>query len=202
MKHLVIRFAVALLTFTLGLAVQRVLISRTPEPRQVQNVEPMVPQTLSIHASATPFATSLPLPMPSPQLIFDYKQAKFNPSVTYLPVGQLPREFREVYGFEIAADEVRGETIGSLVLYTHMSDRQEGQDAQFALVTERRVFFVTSSPAEGDFEYRFDGHFLRGSPLAWADTNTAVLRGTLTKTLNGLKVSECAITFRAEYWGC
>jgi hypothetical protein len=75
-------------------------------------------------------------------------------------------------------------------------------NANFALVTERKLFFVTSKGTESEFEYRFDGEFVKTDFEEFADKNIEVLRGTLTKTKDGRKIAEHTVSFRMEHLGC
>ena len=72
----------------------------------------------------------------------------------------------------------------------------------FALVSEQRLFFATSNLSNTEFEYWFDGKFLRTDFEAVEGKEVAVLRGTLTKTKNGRKIAEHTFNFRMEHLGC
>lgn len=87
--------------------------------------------------------------------------------------------------------------------YTRTGEDQfDSAPARFGLVTERQLFFASDRLRETDFEYRFDGEFLRTDFDAVAGKNKAVLRGTLTKMKNGRTVAQHVFTFRMEYLGC
>ncbi len=70
------------------------------------------------------------------------------------------------------------------------------------LLTKERLTFVATPVSEEDFEYSFDGYFLRAGVLWNAGKNRAVLRGKLSKSRRGVKTAESEIRFRVEYLGC
>ena len=202
MKRLMLKLAVAASAFGFGLATDRILVSRKapPAPPHVQSVEPLT-------ASVVPVATLTPLPTPSssptPDAVFDYDWHKFDVDGRYMPVGRMPKELREFEFFEMWSRKSEDELAGGWVTLTTLADDiYDDQPATFAVVTERRVVFVTSSRAEGGFAYRFDGEFLHPNPAALSDTGKPVLRGTLTKTKHGRKVFEAVVTFRLEFVDC
>jgi hypothetical protein len=78
-------------------------------------------------------------------------------------------------------------------------------EAQFpvsGLVTEHGLSFATTAPSDNQYDYTFDGYFLRTGVLSNARKNDAVLEGRITKSKNGVRVAEATIRFRVEYLGC
>ena len=73
--------------------------------------------------------------------------------------------------------------------------------ASFALVTERRLFFVTQ-PTDQGFVYRFDGEFLRRGVIFDSDEGEPVLKGTLTKSKNNRTLVEWPVKFKVIHQGC
>jgi hypothetical protein len=53
-----------------------------------------------------------------------------------------------------------------------------------------------------DFDYGFDGKFLKTGVLSDAGRNEPVLKGKLIKSKQGVKIAECEVRFRIEYLGC
>jgi hypothetical protein len=74
--------------------------------------------------------------------------------------------------------------------------------ANFALVTERYLYFTTEPSKEQGFQYRFEGEFLVKNFASLDGKHKAVVRGTLTKSRNGRTLAEQTVTFRMEYMGC
>ena len=113
----------------------------------------------------------------------------------------LPKEFGDVAGFDLAVDLDEGEVLGSAYVETRSNDGNDSPSAEFLLITERRVFFVTSACENTGFAYRFDGKFL-ANPASQMDKGKAVVRGTLSKMKNGRTVAECEASFKVEFVDC
>ena len=196
MKRLILRLTVAIMAFSFGFAIHHLLDSPKQKPRTVWKLDPVV---------ACPAATPAPLPSPSPTptqyLIFDYNVKKFDPRGTYFPVSPLSKEFAGFDLFEISSDEYQGEIWGSALVQTRDNDEYDFQNANFLLITEKRIIFYSAPRFDAQFEYRFDGEFL-GNPGRLADTGKPAVRGTLTKMKHGLKVAERVISFDVKYLGC
>ena len=203
MKRLILRFTVAILTFALGFAVDRILLARTYKDPVEETVK-AEPVTPNIPAVNTPIAVpSVPSADPMLAEIFDYDPTKFDPSGSYYLLGNKPKEFGELDYIEIWSGESEGKLSASIVVHTDASNSYETQYAVFSWITPRRLIFVTSPPSEGGFEYRFDGEFLRTNLASFDGQKKAVLSGTLTKIKTGQKISERVFSFRVEqHLGC
>jgi len=196
MKRIALQLLVGMLTFSSGVAIQRILFTEkrvepTPQVEQVETVKYIeVPVPASI-------------PSPTPNLILDYNPAKFDPYGYYTIIGKKPKGFHDFDSLSLSVYESeQGVGSGGIYVTTAVEhENNDGQSAVFGLVTQQRLFFVTA-PFENGFEYRFDGQFLRGNVVADAGNRKAVLRGTLTKTKKGKKIAEGVVEFRVEHMGC
>jgi len=196
MKRIALQLLVGMLTFSSGIAIQRILFKQKPTETtpQVERVETVKYIEVPVPAS---------IPSPTPNLILDYHRAKFDPYGYYTIIGKKPKGFHDFdsLSLEVYVDD---EGVGSGGIYVTTAvehENYDGRTAVFGLVTQQRLFFVTA-PFESGFEYRFDGQFLRGSVVVDAGPRKAVLRGTLTKTKKGKKIAECVVEFRVEHLGC
>jgi hypothetical protein len=196
MKRIALQLLVGMLTFSGGIAIQRILFTEKhvePTP-QVEKVETVKYIEVPVPAS---------IPSPTPNLILDYNFAKFDPYGFYTIIGKKPKEFRDFDSFSLDV-YVGNSGVGTGDIYVTTAVEHENYDGRpvtFGLVTQQRLFFVTA-PFETGIEYRFDGQFLRGNVVADAGERKAVLRGTLTKTKKGRKIAECVVEFRVEHMGC
>jgi hypothetical protein len=196
MKRLILRLTVAIMAFSFGFAIHHVLDSPKQKPRTVWKLDPV---------AACPAATPAPLPTPSPTptqyLIFDYNVKTFDPRGTYFPLSPLPKEFAAFDLFEISTDEYQGKVSGSALVQTRANEEYDFQNANFLLITEKRVIFYSAPRFDTQFEYRFDGEFL-GNPGRLVDTGKPAVRGTLTKMKDGRKIAERVVSFEVKYLGC
>jgi hypothetical protein len=199
MKRLILQLAVATLAFGFGLVVDRVSISSTGgnEP----TLQPPLPAAEKLVAPTPVIVT--PTPSPTPHTVFDFDQRKFDPDGAYFIAGNRPKDFDEFSHLTISPFVQDGQLRGDVWLLTETHSTNETIPAAFALVTQRRVVFVSRQSNDG-FEYRFDGEFLYKNLYAVANKeNTPVLRGTLTKIKNGQKVAEAVVSFWLEqFHGC
>jgi hypothetical protein len=208
MKRIVLRLTVAVVAFGFGVAVDRVATSRVPAQA---NVEPMIATTTvpaneteagdetDCHSATPPFP--LPADAPHPIVLLDYDLAKFEPSGSYFPLQPLPKEFGDIEWFELNVNQEAGEVWGSAYVQTQADNVNDFPNAEFLLITERRVFFVTSAGKDTGYAYRFEGKFL-ANPTFQMDTGKAVVRGTLSKMKDGRTVAECEASFEVEYLDC
>jgi len=113
----------------------------------------------------------------------------------------LPKEFDEVKWFDLSVNQQEGETWGGAFVQTQIKNVTAFPHAQVLLITERRVFFVTSAREDTGIAYSFDGEFLANS-ASQMDKGKAVVRGKLRKTKNGRTVAESEASFEVEYLGC
>jgi hypothetical protein len=147
---------------------------------------------------------------PVPEFVLDYDPEEFDPRGTYFLLGKKPKDLREFDCFEMVVEGRDGKASGDATLYTKYFGKNEdyhittgsGDYVLSGSVTKKRLAFVASSISEEDFEFRFDGHFLRGGGVSEAGRNEAVLKGRLTKLKDGVKVAEREVKFRVEYLGC
>ena len=205
MKRVIIHLIIALVTFFIGVTVTLVLTeSRLSAPdTNPQEVKPLtqnVPEASAVVNSASP----------APEFILDYDPEEFNPRGTYFMLGRKSKDLREFDCFELVVEERDGRASGDATLYTKYFGKNKdyhittgnGDYTITGLVTKKRLAFVATPKSEEDFEFRFDGHFLRGGMVSDAGRNKAVLRGRLTKLKDGVKVVEREVKFRVEYLGC
>jgi len=202
MKRILVRLFVAVVAFGFGVAVDRVVISRSPASPPVNQVVPTVATTTKADESCHT-TTYFPLPLGASNRIalLDYDLAQFDPTGTYFPLRPLPKEFADVADFGLTVNQVDGEVWGAGYVGTQTDRKYNFPAVEFMLLTERRVFFVTSAREDNGFAYRFEGEFL-ANPAAQMDSGKAVVRGTLSKTKNGRTVAECEATFDVKYLGC
>ena len=205
MKRLMIHLVVALTAFFIGVSVQSVLPEGRPsppdaEPREVKAPARNVPE---VSASVNPAPAA-------PEFVLDYDPGEFNPRGTYHILGRQPQDLREFESFEVVVEASEGKAVGKVTLYTRYFGQNEdypvikgnGDYTVTGSLTERRLAFVATPESEEDFEFRFDGHFLRGGQVSDARMNTAVIKGRLTKLKDGVKVAEREVKLRVEYLGC
>ena len=200
MKRIVLRVLIAILAFGFGVVVDRVF-SRPQAHRRVKQVQPVMPIAVPACPAPTGYADAVYSVIPPAQVIFDYNPRKFDPRGSFFPLTPLPKEFAEVSYFELAIDEEDGEVWGSAYIQAHTDTGYDFPNAQFLLITERRIFFATSASEKTGFAYRFDGEFL-ANPASRMDSGKAVVRGTLSKSKNGRTVAECKVSFGVQYLGC
>ena len=196
MKRLIFRVSMLVLTLLLGIALERV--------RSRESVQMQVPQPVGVsilEPAAASVTVAPPVETPARHMVFDYNPEAFHPEGGYVLMGRKPKEFDEFQYMFLELDKVVDDQLwGFISVGTMTNDKHEDQNASFGLVSERRVFFVTQT-FNGGFAYRFDGEFLRRDLLS-SNQNTAVLRGTLTKTIKGRKVAERVVSFRIEEDHC
>ena len=205
MKRLVIYLAIASATFLIGVTVTLVTSESRPSApdMDLQVFEPL-PQHVSERSAAVYSAS------PPPAFVLDYDPDEFNPRGTYFVLGRKPKDLREFDCFELVVEGRDGKASGDATLYT----KYFGKNADYHIttgsgdyvlsgsLTKKRLAFAARPISEDDFEFRFDGHFLRGDSVSDARRNEAVLKGRLTKLKNGVKVAEREVKFRVEYLGC
>ncbi|HEU4506746.1 MAG TPA: hypothetical protein VFR78_00815 [Pyrinomonadaceae bacterium] len=148
-------------------------------------------------------ATTAPI-TPQSMIILDYDDQMFYPNGTYHILGSTPKEFAEFYSFETDYGEwVNDRPVGYIAVNTKAGggifDRH---DVVFGLITERRVVFLTSPDPKTEFEYLFDGQFIRSDFDVVANKDKAVVRGTLTKWRRGEKIAERVLSFSMVQHGC
>ena len=203
MRRFILWIAAILITFAIGVGADRLwwhFFTARPVPTTIEQVavDLPVPQREIIYVPAPP---PPPPPPPKPNMILDYDDENGVSAIFYV-MGAKPKAFDDIDGLEIMLDPNSSDYPGSISVTTRVDDQYDNAPATFALVTGRRIFFATSKLANKDFEYRFEGEFLRRDFETVAGKEKAVLRGTLTKTRNGRTVAQHEFTFWMEYLGC
>jgi hypothetical protein len=195
MRCLAIHLFFGVVTFLLGVASTAVF----PLCERSSPVPNMRPVEL-----ITPKANESPVQLGSTVLerrvVFDYDPKKFNPRGVYFIIGSKPKGLREFDSLELSVDE---DLVSAAVcLETYANNMCNSAYAVSGLVTNRRLTFVASPLSEDDFEYSFDGYFLRGGVVSNAGKNAAVVKGKLSKSKGHVKIAEGEVKFRIEYLGC
>ena len=196
MKYLILRLLIAVLTFSAGLGLDRFLTSRHS---QLEKATPI----LSNEPIAAEAAIAPPMPVspPKPTLIFDYDLDKFDPQAHYVLTGKSPKGLSRDDSFFIKIWHM-DETSHDYVRFSVLDERGDTDLwASFALVTERRLFFVTQ-PSDLGFVYRFDGEFLRRGVIFDSAEGEVVLKGTLTKSKDNRTLVEWPVKFKVVHQGC
>jgi hypothetical protein len=205
MKRFILYGLAMLLTFAFGFGVDR--LHQYQPGKKVARVAKLPPAELNVipvpATSVMPIATIAASGMPHPTLILDYDRKKILRHGIFFIHGHRPRDFADLDSIEL--DLIGSEPPDNGYISVNTVSALVGYDwarATFALVTERRLFFVTSPTRESEVEYRFDGEFLTNDLESMQGKNKAALRGTLTKTKNGRKIAEAVISFRVQHMGC
>ena len=150
-------------------------------------------------------APTVPFPepaAPAPNLILDYDPEKIDHYGALYIMGPAPEGFRD---FECIALGLSGAHADEDSDYIGVYGDQSTGDwtpANFALVTERYLYFTTEPSKEHGFQYRFEGEFLVKDFTTVEGKHKAAVRGTLTKSKNGHTIAEQTVTFKMEYMGC
>ena len=205
MRRFILWIAAISITFAIGVGADRLWWHFLAPPPPTTVVEPVAfnsfePQREVVPAYAPP---SQPAPVsPKPNLILDYDALTFSMWAAFYPMGPVPKEFADFDSIDAMLSPESEGYPGTISVFTREGGESYEAEATFGLVTERRLFFATAKSEKGDFEYRFDGEFLRTDFDAVAGKNKAVLRGTLTRMMNGRTITQHEFTFRMEYIGC
>lgn len=202
MRRIVLNAGCMLVTFALGVLTDLPL-RQLPSESDINKVPLPKVETISLPPPVAPITTT-PFDTPKAHFILDYNPKKFSPWALFSIIGPTPNAFAEVDSIELAlVDGHPGSNQGYINLnIVTKNNEYDCAEATFALVTERRLFFATAKNSESDFEYRFDGEFLKTDFSSGKTENKPVLRGTLTKMKNGRTVAQHTFTFRMEHLGC
>ena len=202
MRRVILWIAAILITFAIGVGADQLWWHFPAAPAPTPKVETLAvdlqPQREIVYVSEP----APPPPEPKPNLILDYDPARLQLYGLFYVMGSKPKEFADLDALEVSLSPESKDFPGIIFVLTHEGEQHYSAQATFGLVTERRLFFATSKPQNGEFEYRFDGEFLRTDFEAVAGKNKAVLRGTLTRMKNGRSVAQREFTFRMEFMGC
>lgn len=204
MKRRILYIATMLLTFSLGFGIHSFI-----SHYQVQHPAPVE----TIRVDTFPFQVPLVAPAPpipavsadtqQPILILDYDPEEFTPWAVFRVMGNKPKEFADIDSIELGLYRDLEKQGGYMSLVTCDTGANcDSAGGTFALVSKQRLFLATGQMANTEFEYWFDGRFLRTDFEAIEGKGVAVLRGTLTKTKDGRKVAEHTFNFRMEHLGC
>ena len=197
MKRLIIHLAIGVGTFLVGVSIE-LMFTANRCTTYVPKSEVTKPVPLNVSESSVQSSITLAAPNP----VFDYDPKEFNPRGDYFILGRKPKAFREFDCLELAVDEFDGRASGVVMIQTYANQMYSAQCAVSGRLTKERLTFVVTPVSEEDFEYSFDGYFLRAGVLSNAGKNRAVLRGKLTKSKRGVKITESEIRLRVEYLGC
>ena len=200
MRRVILRIVVLLITFALGTgadSLRRYVFTKEAPVAKLEAPSFQVPAPL--FPPTVPFPEPAP---PAPNLVLDYNHERIDHYGALYIMGPAPEGFRD---FECIALGLSGAYVDEDPDYINVfGDKKTGDwtPANFALVTERYLYFTTEASKEQGFQYRFEGEFLVKNFAAVAGKNKSVVRGTLTKSRNGRTLAERTITFRMEYMGC
>ena len=200
MRRVILRIVALLITFALGTgadSLRRYVFTKKAPVAKLEAPPFQVPAPL--FPPTVPFPEPAP---PAPNLVLDYNHERIDHYGALYIMGPAPEGFRD---FECIALGLSGAYIDEDPDYINVfGNKRTGEwtPANFALVTERYLYFTTGASKEQGFQYRFEGEFLVKNFAAVAGKNKSVVRGTLTKSRNGRTLAERTITFRMEYMGC
>jgi hypothetical protein len=205
MRHLILWIVAILITFSIGVATDQVVqqLSAVELTASVP-LEPVALDSPVVKAEPVPptVAESTPAAPPKPIFILDYDREKFWPWAVFQAMEPVSKEFAEVDSIEVGINGNADSEPGYIAVYSSIDNNNDSAQAVFALVTERRLFFVTGQMRNSEFEYRFDGEFLHTDFERLGGKNKAVLRGTLTKMKHGRTIAQRTLSFRVEHLGC
>jgi len=203
-KHPILRLLLAVLTFSIGVGLDRLTTKRRSVVEAAANVmyearRPVAPTPHFIFRGES----ALPVSPPKPTLIFDYDLQKFYPLADYALTGKRPKGLSKDDSFFVTIWHLDDTDTSHDYVAFSIFDERGNTDlfASFALVTERRLFFVTQPTDEG-FVYRFNGEFLRRGVIIDSAEGEVVLKGTLTKTKHDRTLVEWPVRFKVIHEGC
>jgi hypothetical protein len=138
------------------------------------------------------------LPTAKPSLMLDFDRDKFRPYGYLNILGPAPKGFRDFNYIELSL--YRGNNNEYPVDITLVTN-DEYASADYALVTERTLYFTTPPSTPDGFQYRFEGEFLVADLTSVSGKDLPAVRGKLTKFKDGRTLAEQTITF--TFWiGC
>lgn len=197
MNRLITHLLVSAITFSLGITCAAIF--RRQSTPKVQNTHTVaIPQVLN----EAPPRVKANISTPESKVVWDYDPDRFNPRGDYYILGPKPKAFQEFDALELAVYPNDGKAVGQVMIQVVVNQTYEAQYAVSGLVTEHGMSFATTAPSDNQYDYTFDGHFLKTGVLSSAHKYEAVLKGRITKSKNGIRVAEATIRFRVEYLGC
>jgi len=143
-----------------------------------------------------------PAPAPAPNLILDYNREKIDHYGALYIMGPAPEGFRDFECIALGLSGMHDDEDSDYIVVYGDNGTDEWTPANFALVTERYLYFTTEPSKEQGFQYRFEGEFLVKDFRPVEGKNRAVVRGKLTKSKNGRTLAEQTVTLRMQYMGC
>jgi hypothetical protein len=199
----ILRLTVAILAFGFGLTIDRLFISRTVDEKPPAQVT-CDPNRIEVRT------VFIPPPAAPPVHIVDFDIDFVPPSGLYFIAGKIPKDFEGFSSLELWWDrDTEDSTVNGMATisaWTNAAHTTQNQQRNVvSLVTKRRVLVVTESASGNDFGYRFDGEFVQANNLAaLAAAGKPLIRGTLTKTKNGRKITERVVSLLLdnEHSGC
>jgi len=200
MRRVILWIAAILITFAIGLGADRLWWHIFAAPAPAPKAEPVAVDVQPLRETVFVPVPAEPTPA-KPTMILDYDPLSFQVWTVFYIMGPKPKEFADFDSMEAMLNPQANDP-GTITVRTREGNEYDNAEATFGLVTEQRLFFATSKSDNGDFEYRFDGEFLRTDFDKVAGKNKAVLRGTLTRMKNGRTITQHELTFRMEYMGC
>jgi hypothetical protein len=196
MKRLMIHFVIAVVMYFVGITAESIF---NPDRRADNNLEIIESNANSLNSPESPSSSNIKQGVP--EFTLDYDPKEFNPRGSYFVLGRKPKGFREFDSFQLSVD-AEGKTPGYASFQTYSDETYNGQYTVTGLATKKRLTFTAVPNSEEDFEYRFEGNFLKGGIMSKARRKQAVLKGKLVKQKNGIKIAEGEVKFRVEYLGC
>jgi hypothetical protein len=199
MRRVILGIVAILITFAIGTgadSLRRYLF--TNETPATAKLEAAPLEVAALDIEKIPPLPDLP---PAPNLILDYNKEKFDHYGALYIMGSAPEGFRDFDCIELGLSGTH-EVESSEYITVYAGENGEWAEANFALVTERYLYFTTTPGNEEGFQYRFEGEFLVKDFSSIEGKNKAAVRGTLTKSKNGRTIAERTVTFRVEYMGC
>lgn len=196
MKRLMIHFVIAVIMCFVGITAELIF---NPDRRADNNLEIIESNANSLNSPESTAPSNIKQGVP--EFTLDYDPKKFNPRGIYYVLGRKSKDFREFGSFALSVD-ADGKTPGYGSVETYSNETYNSYYSVTGLATEKRITFTAVPVSEEDFEYRFEGDFLKGGVMSKARRKQAVLKGKLVKLKNGIKIAECEVKFRVEYLGC
>jgi hypothetical protein len=197
MNRLVTHLLVSAATFSIGITSEAIHNRQYSPQAQTHEIE-STPRLLN----EAPPQVKANISTPDPKIVWDYDVDRFNPRGVYYILGPKPKAFPEFDCLELAVYPSDGKAVGQVIIQIVVNRTYEVQYAMSGLVTEHGLNFATTAPSDNQYDYTFDGYFLRTGVLSNARKYEAVLEGRITKSKNGVRVAAATIRFRVEYLGC
>ena len=200
MRRVILWIVTILITFAIGTGFDSLWRYRTTKESPVTAKLEAAPLEITVpEVEKTP---PIPAPAPAPNLILDYNREKIDHYGALYIMGPAPEGFRDFECIALGLSGIHAEEDSDYIIVYGDKSNGEWTPANFALVTERYLYFTTEPGKEQGFQYRFEGEFLVKDFRPVEGKNRAVVRGTLTKSKNGRTLAEQTVTFRMEYMGC